>query len=129
MTLQVLDRHERSRLPIGSLHVGDMLAHHLYREVEQPATVDREVVVLTRILRHPVNSQMTFPGPSAVARINGREIGGLADVLPALQAETGPFQTVELEGAAGFEALDRAQAEAAHAEILKQYGIARDKNL
>jgi hypothetical protein len=107
----------------------NLIWHHLYREVEQPATVDREVVVLTRILRHPVNSQMTFPGPSAVARIGGREIGGLADVLPALQAESGPFQTVELEGAAGFEALDRAQAEAAHAEILKQYGIAKDKNL
>ena len=49
----------------------------------------------------------------------------LADVLPALQAESGRFpSTIEFEGASGFEALDRAQAEAAHAEILKQYGIA-----
>jgi S1-C subfamily serine protease len=107
----------------------NLIWHHLYREAEQPATVDREVVVLTRVMRHPVNSQMTFPGPQAVARIGGREIKGLADVLPALEAATGRFQTIELEGAAGFEALDRAQAEAAHAEILKQYGIAKDKNL
>ena len=39
------------------------------------------------------------------------------------------FLTVEYEGSAGFEAMDRAQAEAAHAEILKQYGIPKDKNL
>ena len=84
---------------------------------------------MTRVMRHPVNSQMTFPGPIAVARINGRAIGALADVLPALQAESGPFLTIELEGASGFEALDRTQAEAAHAEILKQYGIPKDKNL
>jgi len=84
---------------------------------------------MTRVMRHPVNSQMTFPGPAAVARIAGRDIKSLADVLPALEADTGPFLTIELEGAAGFEALDRAQAAAAHAEILKQYGIAKDKNL
>jgi hypothetical protein len=46
-----------------------------------------------------------------------------------LQAEGGSFHTIELEGTAGFEALDRAQAEAAHTEILKQYGIPKDKNL
>jgi hypothetical protein len=107
----------------------NLIWHHLFREAEKPETVDREVVVLTRVMRHPVNSQMTFPGPSAVARINGREIHSLAEVLPALQSGEGRFQTVELEGAAGFEVLDRAQAEAVHAEILRQYGIARDRNL
>ena len=45
-------------------------------------------------------------------------------MLRALDGGDGRFLTVEFEGAAGFEALDRAQAEAAQAEILKQYGIA-----
>jgi S1-C subfamily serine protease len=107
----------------------NLIWHHLYREAEQPETAGREVVVLTRVLRHSVNSQMTFPGPVAVARINGRSLASLADVLPAFEAGSGPFHTIELEGAAGFEALDRAQAEAAHDEILRQYGIARDRNL
>jgi S1-C subfamily serine protease len=107
----------------------NLIWHHLYREAEQPDTADREVVVLTRVMRHPVNSQMSFPGPAAVSRINGHEINRLADVLPALEAGGEPFLTVELEGAAGLEALDRAQAEAAHPQILKQYGITKDKNL
>ena len=107
----------------------NLVWHQLYREAEQPETVNREVVVLTRVMRHPVNSQMTFPGPVAVARINGVELAGLADVPRALAAGGGRFLTVEYEGSAGFEAMDRAQAEAAHAEILKQYGIPKDKNL
>ena len=49
----------------------NLIWHHLYREAEEPETADREVVVLTRVMRHPVNSQMTFPGPVAVASING----------------------------------------------------------
>jgi hypothetical protein len=80
-------------------------------------------------MRHPVNSQMTWSGPVAVERINGRTLQGLGDVLPALAAALGRFHTFTFEGASGFEAIDRAQAEAAHAEILKQYGIAQDKNL
>jgi hypothetical protein len=107
----------------------NLVWHHLYREAEQPETVDREVVVLTRVLRHRVNSQMTFSGPVAVERINGRPLQGLDDVLVALAAGDGRFQTLEFEGAAGLEAIDRAMAEAAHAEILKQYGISQDRNL
>ena len=126
-----LDRELMKTLGRGGPGGADrnLVWHHLYREAEQPETVNREVVVLTRVLRHPVNSQMTFPGPVAVSRINGVVLQGLADVPSALAAGGGRFLTIEYEGAAGFEALDRAQAEAAQAEILKQYGIPKDKNL
>ena len=107
----------------------NLVWHQLYREAEQPETVDREVVVLTRVLRHRVNSQMTFSGPVALEKINGKTLGGLSDVLEALASGDGRFQTLEFEGAGGFEVIDRAQAEAAHSEILKQYGIVQDKNL
>jgi UPF0271 protein len=126
-----LDRELMKTLGRGGPGGADrnLVWHHLYREAEQPETVNREVVVLTRVLRHPVNSQMTFPGPVAVSRINGVVLQGLGDVPSALAAGGGRFLTVEYEGAAGFEALDRAQAEAAQAEILKQYGIPKDRNL
>jgi len=126
-----LDRELMKTLGRGGPGGADrnLVWHHLYREAEQPETVHREVVVLTRVLRHSVNSQMTFPGPAAVARINGVELHGLADVPSALAAGGGRFLTLEYEGASGFEALERAQAEAAHAEILRQYGIPKDKNL
>ena len=125
-----LDRELMKTLGRGGPGGADrnLIWHQLYREAEQPETVDREVVVLTRVLRHSVNSQMTFPGPVAVARINGVAITVLADVPGALAAGGGSFLTIEYEGSAGFEALDRAQAEAAHAEILKQYGIPKDRN-
>jgi S1-C subfamily serine protease len=126
-----LDRELMKTLGRGGPGGADrnLVWHHLFREAEQPETVNREVVVLTRVLRHPVNSQMTFPGPVAVARINGVAIQGLGDVPSALAAGDARFLTLEYEGAAGFEALDRGQAEAAQAEILKQYGIPKDKNL
>jgi S1-C subfamily serine protease len=107
----------------------NIIWHHLYREAEQPETAEREVVVLIRVLRHSVNSQMTFGGPVAVARINGVALRDLADVPEALQAGGRDFHTIEYEGASGFEALDRTRAEEAHPEILKQYGITKDRNL
>jgi PDZ domain len=107
----------------------NLVWNHLYREAEEPETADREIVVLIRVLRHPVNSQMSFPGPVAVCRINGVALKGLADVPGAFAANSDRFHTIEFEGSAGFEALDRAQADAAHNQILKQYGISKDRNL
>ncbi len=104
----------------------DLVWHQLFREAEQPAEADREVVVLTRVLRHAVNSQMAFSPPVGVERINGREVRSLADVTQAFSTNQGRFHTIELEGDGGIEALDRAKAEAAHPEILRQYAIPQD---
>jgi len=107
----------------------NLVWHHLFREAEKPETADREVVVLVRVLRHAANAQLAFSGPAVVERINGVAIERLADVVGAIAAGEGPFHWVELEGAGGIEALDRARAEAAHPEILKQYAIASDRSL
>jgi hypothetical protein len=85
-----------------------------------------KVIVLTRILRHAVNSQMALNTPVGVERINGQTIRSLADVTHAFSGNQGRFHTIELEGDGGIEALDRARAEAAHPEILKQYAIPSD---
>ncbi len=107
----------------------NLVWHHLFREAEQPETADREVVVLTRVLRHAANAQMTFNGPAVVERINGVTLRGLADVVTAFGGNKEPFHRLEFEGTAGIEALDRAKAEAAHPQILRQYAIPRDRNL
>jgi S1-C subfamily serine protease len=107
----------------------NLVWHLLYRESEHPETAEREVVVLTRILRHPVNSQMSFAGPVAIGRINGLTLKGLGDVVAALAGNHERFHRLEFEGSAGIEALDREKADAAHPEILRQYAIPRDKNL
>jgi len=105
----------------------DLVWHQLFREEEHPEESEREVIVLTRVLRHPVNAQMTLPGPLAVDRINGRPVRALVDLLEAFGAGQGRFHLIEFEGTAGIEALDREKAEAAHAEILRQYAIPHDR--
>jgi S1-C subfamily serine protease len=106
----------------------NLVWHQLFREAEQPETADREVVVLTRVLRHAANAQMTFTGPVVVERINGREIRSLADVVTAFDSNQERFDRLEFESA-GTESLEREKAAQAHAEILKQYAIARDRSL
>jgi S1-C subfamily serine protease len=104
----------------------DLVWHQLFREAEDPQDADREVIVLTRVLRHAVNSQMSLNTPVGVEKINGQTIRSLADVTQAFSANHDRFHTIELEGDGGIEALDRARAEAAHPEILKQYAIPSD---
>jgi S1-C subfamily serine protease len=107
----------------------DLVWHQLFREAERPAEADREVIVLTRVLRHAVNSQMSVNVPAAVDKINGRPVRSLADVVEAFGSNRDRFHRLELEGDGGIEALDREKAEAAHPEILKQYAIPHDRRL
>jgi hypothetical protein len=107
----------------------NLVWHQLYRELDEPETADREVVVLVRVLRHAANSQLTFNGPAAVESINGMTIRTLDDVPKAFAQGDGRYHRIGLEGTAGIEALDRKQAAAAHPEILKQYAIAEDRKL
>jgi hypothetical protein len=80
-------------------------------------------------LRHVANSQFTLARPVAVEQINGVPIRSLDEVVSAFEANRERFHRLEFEGMAGIEALEREKADAAHAEILKQYAIRRDRNL
>jgi S1-C subfamily serine protease len=105
----------------------DLVWHQLFREAERPQEAEREVVVMTRVLRHAANAQMSLTGPLAVDRVNGRAVRSLADVAEAFASRRERFHLIEFEGRAGIEALDRETAEAAHEEILAQYAIPHDR--
>jgi S1-C subfamily serine protease len=107
----------------------DLVWDQLFREAEKPEEADQDVIVLTRVLRHAVNSQMSVNVPVGVEKINGRPIRSLPDVLEAFGSNHERFHWLEFEGDAGFEALDRARADAANPEILKQYAIPSDRRL
>jgi S1-C subfamily serine protease len=107
----------------------DLVWHQLFREAERPEEADREVIVLTKVLRHAVNSQMAVSLPVAVDEINGRRIRSLADVVEAFGSNRERFHRIDFEGDGGLEALDRERAEAAHPEILRQYAIPHDRKL
>jgi hypothetical protein len=50
-------------------------------------------------------------------------------VVTALDGNQERFHRLEFEGASGIEVLERALATEAHAQILEQYAIARDRSL
>jgi hypothetical protein len=107
----------------------DLVWDQLFREAERPGEANQEVIVLTRVLRHAVNSQMAMNLPLGVVRINGRAIHSLADVVEAFASNHDRFHRLEFEGDGGIEALDREKADAAQPEILKQYAIPHDRRL
>jgi S1-C subfamily serine protease len=107
----------------------DLVWDQLFREAEDPEDADREVIVLTRVLRHAVNSQMSMTVPLGVERINGRPVRSLADVVEAFSSGRDRFHRIEFDGDGGIEALDREKADAAHPEILRQYAIPHDRKL
>ncbi|MCU0792144.1 MAG: serine protease [Opitutaceae bacterium] len=103
--------------------------HH--RDAEDPASARPEPVVLAGVLPHPVNADFGLRGRALVNRINGVRIERLEDVRRALSEHTGERHLIDFEGPehGPLEALDRAAAERAHAEILRTYNIVADHRL
>ncbi len=103
--------------------------HHL--EAEAPGSARPEAVVLAGLLPHPVNADFGVRGRLVVNRINGVRIERLEDVRRALLENQGARHLIEFDGPeqGPLEALDRAAASAAHADILRTYGIVSDQRL
>lgn len=120
---------EASHLLLNPEVRSNLLWNLAFRAKELPATSSREVVLMVRLFRHQVNSQMYFAGPVAVSRVNGRDIQSLKDLWESLSANQGPFQVFEFEPSRGVETIDRVKADASQKEILEQYGITSDRNL
>jgi hypothetical protein len=64
-----------------------------------------------------------------VDRINGVRIEKLADVARAFETATNTHHLIEFLPNRALEALDRSAALAAHADILKTYGVPSDRRL
>jgi S1-C subfamily serine protease len=97
--------------------------------LRDPAQRLRERVVLLRRLDHPVNADMAWFRNSAVERVNGKPIGRLEDLIAAIESNRDEFQVIELAHLRRLCVLDRKAADAANAEILRQYGIETDRRL
>jgi hypothetical protein len=107
-----------------------MVWEHFFRESEMPETADDETIILTRVLAHPINSEMTIQN-AILRKVNGTEVKSINDLALAISSareKKSPFVVFEYDGDR-VEALELTQAEAAHAQILKNYGISRDNRL
>jgi len=106
-----------------------LLYEFFYRPYMDTSMLTRERVVLLRRLMHPVNADMAWFRNQAVERVNGITINGLEDLVEALEKHDGDFHFIEFSTFNRFGVLDRQEAERANAEILKRYGINKDRNL
>jgi hypothetical protein len=78
---------------------------------------------------HPVNANLEMRGRSMVDRINGIRIERLEDVVRAFEQDGPGFDAIEFLPYRNLECLDRAEVKKAHAEILKTYGVPKDRRL
>jgi hypothetical protein len=100
-----------------------------FRGLEEPERVATESVVLLRRLDHAVNADMAYRRNLVVARVNGRPIERLEDLIEAIETNREPFQVFDFAYYGRFGVLDREQADRAQAEILQRYGVPADRRL
>lgn len=101
-----------------------------YRKHESPATARPEPVILASVLSHSVNANFGVRAHALVDKINGIRIETLEDVARAFQQNTGKEEhLIQFEPDHSIEALNKEGAARAHADILKTYGVPKDRRL
>lgn len=94
---------------------------HLYRE-------HPEVIVLSDVLKDPINTYVEPFKGSIVDQINGRQIRSLDDVASAFE-EPGEFHVIQLLGEGRPVVLERASLGEASERIRQRYRVLSDQNL
>jgi len=105
----------------------DLLFEAQYRLIEDPQNLRREPVVLMRRLDHPVNADLAWFKNLLIDRVNGKRIECLEDLIEAFEKHDGKYHVLEYGYRDRFGVLDREAADRAHREIMKRYGVTRDR--
>jgi S1-C subfamily serine protease len=105
------------------------LYEFLYRQWGDPAFQRRERVVLLRRLDDAVNAAISFYRNVLVDRVNGRPVDSLEDLVRAIEENKGPYHVLEFAYFGRMAVLDREAADKANPDILRRYGVTRDRNL
>jgi hypothetical protein len=105
-----------------------LIYEHLYRPLIDPPAPGYEPVVLLRRLDHPVNINIAWYRNQLVTAVNGRAIGGLKDLIEAIETSTDRWLVLDLGEPGRFIVVDREAAAAAGPGILRQYGVPEDRN-
>jgi hypothetical protein len=101
-----------------------------YRKHESPETAREEPIVLASVLSHAVNANFGVRARALVDRVNGVRIEKLEDVVRAFEQNTGAKEhLIEFQPDHAIEGLDKEAAAEAHTEILKTYGVPKDRRL
>ena len=101
-----------------------------YRRHESPETAREEPIVLASVLAHSVNANFGVRSRALVDKINGVKIDKLEDVIRAFEQKADEEQhLIQFQPDHTIEAIDRAEANQAHSEILETYGLPKDRRL
>lgn len=100
-----------------------------YRRTERPEIDRPEPIALAGTLTHPANANLKVQSRSLVSRINGKPITRLEDVIAAFAMTDVKEHVIEFLPNNSIEVISRSEAEKANAEILKSYGIPKDRRL
>ncbi len=107
----------------------DLIYELLYRHLEDPAHWRPQPVVLSSILDHNVNANLTTRNQALVDKINGLRIETLADVPKAFQAAKGGYDVVEFMHDHHFEVLRHDDAQKALDDIMATYSVPAQSRL
>jgi S1-C subfamily serine protease len=106
------------------------LYYELYHlRYESPKTARSEPIVLAAVLADAVNANLSIRGGALVDQINGKRIEQLEDVVAALETNTNASQVIEFLPNHIIECLAREDTAKANADILRTYGITKDRRL
>ena len=122
-TLKVYGRQWRTKASRPLIH------EHLYRYLAEPGRMEREPVILLRVLDHPVNIDLAWRRSILVERVNGQDIDSLSALVEAFESHEGDHHIIEFGESGQFDVLDRRETDRAHQEILKLYGVFEDRRL
>lgn len=102
-----------------------------YLDYGLPSSERRQLILLSKVLPHDINAGYQDFHNVAVERVNGQAVGDMKDLVRALSRPQGRFLVVETDGLSspgGLIVLDARKAEQANADILKTYGIEKDRS-
>jgi S1-C subfamily serine protease len=105
-----------------------LLYAHFFKMMEQPDGGMAPPIVLSRILPHAINSGYRPFANSLVMAVNGQPVKSLPELHAALENPTQRHLVISLEAGRQI-VLDRAEAQAAHRQILEMYGIRQERRL
>lgn len=99
------------------------------RPIEEAEPFDTPFVMQIRRLDHAVNAEESRFLYQIIDTVNGQKVSTLKELATTLETGTSPQQVIRFKYGNVITVLDREKADAAHPEILKQYGIPKDRNL
>ena len=107
----------------------ELIYELMYRRHEAPEGSRAEPIVLSLVLADAVNANFRTQGRAIVDKVNGVRVENLEDLIRGFEKAKGPQHVIEFLPKNTIECLDRAATDKANPQILKTYGIQKDRRL